>query len=174
MRRFIIEQSEADLISHAGLGLIGSALMHTHLEADANAVAATRSDAIPHADVLCSYVGLLCLGKSDFEAVNGVREDPFFAESLGLSQIPSEATLRQRIDTHAAAFLPVVQSAAIEFLHRTEATITPLDNGWVAVDSDVTPFDNSQSKKEGVSRTWTAVTMPSITSKSYTNKRASR
>ncbi len=154
VRKFIIEQSEADLISHAGLGLIGRALSLTHLEADAQTVAAVRSDAIPHADVLRSYVGLLCLGKSDFEAVNGVRDDTFFAESLGLSQTPSEATLRQRMDIHAKSFLSVVQAAAIEFLRRTEAAITPLDNGWVAVDADVTPFDNSQSKKEGVSRTY--------------------
>ncbi len=155
VRRFIIEQSEADLISHAGLGLIGMALNErTDLDAEAKAVAPARSDAMPHADLLKSYVGLLCLGKSDFEAVNGVREDDFFAESLGLSLVPSEGTLRQRMDAHAAGFLPVVQEAAIEFLRRTEARITPLDIGMVPLDADVTPFDNGQTKKEGVSRTY--------------------
>lgn len=155
MRRFIIEQSEADLISHAGLGLIGMALNErTELTAEAKAAAPARVDAMPHGDILKSYVGLLCLGKSDFEAVNGVREDDYFAESLGLAQAPSEGTLRQRMDAHAAVFLPVVQEAAIEFLHRTQAWITPLDNGLVPLDADVTPFDNSQTKKQGVSRTY--------------------
>lgn len=155
MRRFIIEQSDADIISHAGLGLIGRAInLQTHLADEANAIGLGRSDAIPHADILRSYVGLLCLGKSDFEAVNGVREEAFFAESLGISRVPSEGTLRQRMDTHASAFLAVAQEASIEFLRRTEAGITPLEIGWVAVDADVTPFDNSQSHKEGVSRTY--------------------
>jgi hypothetical protein len=126
----------------------------TDLDAEAKAVAPARSDAMPHADLLKSYVGLLCLGKSDFEAVNGVREDDFFAESLGLSLVPSGGTLRQRMDAHAAEFLPVVQEAAIEFLRRTEARITPLDIGMVPLDADVTPFDNGQTKKEGVSRTY--------------------
>ncbi len=31
---------------------------------------------------------------------------------------------------------------------------TALDNGFVPVDTDVTPFDNSKSNKEGVSRTY--------------------
>jgi hypothetical protein len=58
------------------------------------------------------------------------------------------------MDAHASVFLPVVQEAAIEFLQRIEARITPLDNGLVPLDADVTPFDNSQTKKQGVSRTY--------------------
>ncbi len=155
MQRFIIEQSDADLTSHAGLGLIGRALNdQTDLGTQAKLAAPARSDAIPHADILKSYVALLCLGKSDFEAINGMREDDYFAESLGVPQVPSEGTLRQRMDAHAAVFLPVVQEAAIEFLRRVDAPITPLAMGMVALDGDVTPFDNSGTKKEGVSYTY--------------------
>ncbi len=155
MQRFIIEQSEADLTSHAGLGLIGMALNErTDLREQAKAAAPARSDAIAHGDILSSYIGLLCLGKSDFEAVNGMREDEYFAASLGLKQVPSEGTLRQRMDAHALAFTPVVQEATVEFLKRVDARITALDNGLVALDADVTPFDNSGTKKEGVSFTY--------------------
>jgi hypothetical protein len=155
VQRFIIEQTQADLVSHAGLGLIGMALNErTNLTAEAKAAAPARSDAMAHADILRSYIGLLCLGKSDFEAVSGMREDRYFATSLGLSQVPSEGTLRQRMDAHAKAFLPVVQEAAVEFLRRIGARISPLNTGMVALDADVTPFDNSQTKKEGVSRTY--------------------
>lgn len=67
MRRFIIAESETDLTSYAGLGLIGMALNQcTNLAADAAAVSPLRSDAMPHATILSSYVALLCLGKSDF------------------------------------------------------------------------------------------------------------
>ncbi len=126
----------------------------TDLGVEAKAAAPARSDAVAHGDILKSYVGLLCLGKSDFEAVNGMREDDYFALSLGLEQVSSEGTLRQRMDAHAAVFLPLVQAAAIKFVRRREARITPLDNGLVPLDADVTPFDNSQTKRQGVSRTY--------------------
>ena len=102
MRRLLITQSEADFTSHAGLGLIGMALeRYTDLAADAAAVSALRSDAIGHRDILASYIGLICLGKSDFEAIEGFRRDEYFFEALGLKAIPSTATLRQRLDAHA-------------------------------------------------------------------------
>jgi hypothetical protein len=155
LRRFIITESEADLTSHAGLGLIGMALNErTNLAMDAAAVSPLRSDAIPHADILSSYVALLCLGKSDFEAINGFREDEYFAEALDLDHVPSEGILRQRMDANAAAYQAVAEDAAIAFLRRSGARLTPLDNGLMPLDCDVTPFDNSQSKKEGVSRTY--------------------
>jgi len=50
-----------------------------------------------------SYIGLLCLGKSDFEAVENVRGDRFFKESLGIDHVPSSARLRQRLDEYAKA-----------------------------------------------------------------------
>ena len=155
MRRFIITESEADLTSHAGLGLIGMALNErTNLAADSAAVSPLRSDAMSHANILSCYVALLCLGKSDFEAINGFREDEYFAEALDLDQVPSEGILRQRMDANAAAYKAVVEDAAIEFLRRSQARLTPLENGLMPLDCDVTPFDNSQSKKEGVSRTY--------------------
>ena len=155
MRRFIITESEADLTSHAGLGLIGLALNErTDLAIDAEAVSSLRSDAMPHANMLSSYVALLCLGKSDFEAINGFREDAYFAEALGLDRVPSEGILRQRMDAHAADYKRIIEDAAIEFLRRSGARLTALDNGLMPLDCDVTPFDNSQTKKEGVSRTY--------------------
>jgi len=53
VQRFIIEQSEADLSSHAGLGLIGMALNErTDLREQAKTAAPARSDAIAHGGVL--------------------------------------------------------------------------------------------------------------------------
>ena len=78
LRRFIITESEADLTSHEGLGLIGMAINErTDLGTDAEALSPLCSDAMPHATILSSYIALLCLGKSDFEAINGFREDSY-------------------------------------------------------------------------------------------------
>lgn len=43
----------------------------TDLVADAEMVSPLHSGAMPHASMLFSYVALLCLGKSGFEAING-------------------------------------------------------------------------------------------------------
>ena len=155
MRQFVIEQSAADLTSHAGLGLIGRALHHhTDLADAASAVSDVRPDAIQHRDILASYVALVCLGKSDFEAITAFRADEFFYEALGLRDVPSEATLRQRLDTHAEAFRRAVDQASEDFLRRVGAPITPVANGLVPLDCDVSPFDNGRTHKEGVSRTY--------------------
>lgn len=154
MRRFIIEQSDAEFSSHSGLALIGMALnRHSGLSKTVDQQVELRHG-IAHSDVLSAYIGLLSLGKSDFEAMSNVRDDRFFVEALGISTVPSAVTLRQRLDERAAAFLPLVRQAAVDFLISVEAKPTPLDTGHVPLDADVTPFDNSNTRKEGVSRTY--------------------
>src|SRR5690554_4818744 len=101
-----------------------------------------------------AYVGLLCLGKSDFEAVENFRRDRSFKESLGIGQMPSSARLRQRFDEQAEAMLPVTYDSSIEFLVNAKVPVTPLKTGHVALDIDVFPMDNSGTKKEGVSYTY--------------------
>lgn len=46
----------------------------------------------------------------------------------------------------------------VEMLLTNKIQPTALANGLVPVDIDVTPMDNSKSKKEGVSRTYKGVT----------------
>ena len=154
MQRFIIEQGEAELTSHSGLALVGMALNEATSLSQSVRREIPQRHGISHADVLRSYIGLLCLGKSDFEAVSGVREDNFFRTAMGVGTVPSTETLRQRLDGHAEAFLPLVVGAGNDFLVNVEAKCTVLETGHVPLDADVTPFDNSQTKKEGVSRTY--------------------
>jgi hypothetical protein len=53
---------------------------------------------VSHGDVAVSMIGLLCLGKPDFEAIEAFRQDEFFRQALGLAKVASEGTLRQRIE----------------------------------------------------------------------------
>ena len=71
---------------------------------------------------------------------------------MGITDIPSEATLRQRMDNHVKAFLPVVEKASRDFLKNIQPELKPLDTGHIPLDADVTPMDNSGTRKEGVSR----------------------
>jgi hypothetical protein len=92
------------------------------------------------------------LGQSDFEAITNRREDDHFKQSLGISRVPSAETLRQRMDEVAPAFRRVADGCSVEFLKKARVPISPLDTGHVPLDCDVFGMDNSNTKKEGVSR----------------------
>ena len=70
MKRCIVEQSNTEFFtSHSAFALLG-----LYLNRLAGFVAAPRSKipfrhGIAHSDLIKSYPGRLCLGKSDFEAV---------------------------------------------------------------------------------------------------------
>lgn len=155
MKRFIIEHSDEEFYtSTSGISLIGLGLNRFTNLASSVAEAVPLSHGISHADVIRSFCALLAQGKSDFVAIEQHREDDFFRESLGLSQVPSEATLRQRMDDHAAEFLQVVSWETIQFLMKAEVPLTSLSTGHIAVDIDGFAMDNSGTKKECVSRTY--------------------
>lgn len=155
MRRFKIEQSDEEFYtSHSGISLVGLALNRfTSFPATLAKVAPTN-DQITHADVIRSYCGLLAQAKSDFVAIEQFRGDDYFRESLGNKLVPSEGTMRQRMDEHAGAFLPVLSWASIELLRKIKAPLTTIETGHVTVDIDSFAMDNSDSKKENVSHTY--------------------
>jgi len=165
MRQFAIIQSNRDtLTSHSGLGLVGLAMnRHTSLSKDLATIALRHG--IAHADCSKSYVGLLCTGKSDFDAIETKRGNEFFKTALAVQHVPSAPTLRQRFDEHADAMMPWLDKASIDFIANTRAPITPIilrygtsrppiKRKYVPLDMDVFPMDNSGSKKEGVGYTY--------------------
>jgi hypothetical protein len=94
MKRFKIVQSDADIISHSGLALIGQAVnRYTHLTKQIDSMVPLRHG-IKHSDVIKSYLAMLCIGKNDFEAINTIESEHYFMSPMGLDDIPSEATLR--------------------------------------------------------------------------------
>lgn len=102
MKRFVIEQSDEEFYtSHSGISLVGLALNRFTTLPSALAKIAPTNDIISHADVFKSYCGLLAQAKSDFVAIEQYRNDDFFRESLGNKHVPSEGTMRQRMDEHA-------------------------------------------------------------------------
>ena len=164
MRRFEMVQSTTETTtSHAGLALVGRALAMTGLDKELRQIPLRHG--IAHADCVKSYVGLLCTGKSDFDAIENKRNDTFFITALGIERVPSAPSLRQRFDEHAEAMIPHVDAASTDFIAATQAPVTPIvlrygtrlsakKRKYVALDIDVFPMDNSGTKKEGVSYTY--------------------
>jgi len=160
MPDFIIKQLPYDLSQHAGLALIGKYLKRINLNAMVDPVCPVRSG-IANSDILKSYLGLLCLGKNDFDAIEGQRKDSFFVRALGLRAVPSSPTLRQRLDTHAASWFELVDAinAAVLSLKIAGQPIDfgALPCGYVPLDIDTFAMDQSGTSKEHVGRTYAGV-----------------
>ena len=156
MKRLILEQSNDEFYtSHSGLALIGACInRYSDLGRQVGRLAG-NSGQIAEIDILRSYLGLLCLGKSDFQAITGMRNDEYFKQSLGIGRLPSAERLRQRLDEGAAAGLvPLVVRSSRTMLKQLGVKVSGYPGGLVPLDVDVFPQDNSNTRKEGVSRTY--------------------
>ena len=144
---YILDRTGEDIKSVGGLCLIGQALNQIGFD---DAFSSRKTS-----DILKTEIALLCQARTDFNDIELFRGDAFFAEALALKKVPSEATLRQRLDTCSKFVQPAIKKANLATLRL--ASFTPEIVGTVAyipVDIDVSPFDNSNSKKEGVSFTY--------------------
>ncbi|WP_367026085.1 IS1380 family transposase [Methylococcus sp. ANG] len=153
MPRFEVRQTgKLNLTSYSGLALIGQCCQAAQVEAVIDPKIPV-SQGMRTSDIVKSVVGLLSLGKSDFEAIEPFRNDRFFKESLGLTKVPGAVWLRQRLNAKAEAIRDLADELSLRLLERTEAPITP-HKGYVCCDIDTFAMDNSGTKKEAVSRTY--------------------
>ncbi len=158
-----LSQSSENLTSHAGLALLGAALSRTELGQKLNEFElpkAKQEPDISHSDVIYSYIGVLGLGQSDYEAIEPFRADEWgFKVPLNLKGVPSSATLRQRLDQLAqmpdeGVLHQLLKEESLGLLKERQAVLSPTLGDLVPLDIDVSPFDNSKSHKEEVSRTY--------------------
>lgn len=157
--KFTVKQGDETLTSHSGLALIGALLNRTGLRDRLNETEldACKSPVISHADMIFAMTGLICLGKPDYEAIELFRGNSFFIQSLGIDACPSSPALRQRIDIMKNSFDMVIKEESADLIRRIAPQITTVHTGggnFVPLDIDVSPFDNSKTVKEGVSRTY--------------------
>jgi hypothetical protein len=146
------------LSSHSGLALIGALLSKTSINERVDSIPVVYNPPISNGDTLRSMIGLCCLGKPNFEAIEPMREQPFFAQALGLNQCPSCSTLRQRFDMVDGRFDTILKEESAKLIKLAAPTLTPVisevHGSLLPLDSDVSPFDNSNTHKEGVSWTY--------------------
>lgn len=159
MKKLVITCSNERLITPSGLTLVGQMLGKSSFIKKCNnmKVDGKRSQSqIKNGDILLSYIGLLCQGKTAFESIGEMSDDPdYFEIALGITRsIPSAETLRQRMDDIGSSLRNEILAANTEMFNTYSIQPTALDSGLVPLDIDVTPMDNSKTKKEGVSRTY--------------------
>jgi hypothetical protein len=154
MAYFHLKQSTRHLTSTAGLMLLGQCFLVAEL--DRLDVRLPKRGKIRWSDLVKCYLGLLALGKSDFEALEGFRGDRFFQEALGLGQMPGSVWLRQSLEANAAVLRDHTDAWSVRLIRRSGAPITA-DDGYACLDFDTFVMDNSGTKKECVGRTYQGV-----------------
>jgi hypothetical protein len=111
---------------------------------------------IPNSDVLKTYIALLCMGYTEFDSIKLLAADEDAAcRILHLqSKLPCESALRLRMDAIGAKLHPLIEQHLPSFFRSIGDEFNADEMGFITVDLDVTPFDNSNSQKEGVSYTY--------------------
>ena len=158
--RIKVKHGEESLVSHSGLILIGDLLEATNLK-DRLSHLDIHCDQrkYTHADIAFAMMALISIGKPDYDAIESFRVNPeFFIDALGLSGCPSSPTLRQRLELMAKEpTYELLKEESASLIRRKAPALTPLSTSagpLVPLDIDVSPFDNSKTHKEGVSRTY--------------------
>jgi len=160
MTEFIIKKLTYDLSSHAGVAFVGKYLKRANVNALIDPKFPVRSG-VANSEILKSYLALLCMGKSDFDAIESFRSNAFFKRALGLGAVPSRPTLRQRMDTHAASWFDLVPRMNMllrgSTINGKAIDFGALDCGYTPIDLDTFAMDNGGTKKELVGRTYAGV-----------------
>lgn len=159
MKNIKIEFTNERIIPASGLAVVGAILGKSDFVKRCNRMDVTKSRSqhqIKNGDILLTYIGMLCMGKPQYGAVHEMDDDPeFYQYALGITRsIPSEETLRQRMDDIGNSMRNQILAENVQMLCANGIVPSKLPNGFVPVDIDVTPFDNSKTSKQGVSRTY--------------------
>ncbi len=158
-QNIVVEFTNERIIPAGGLAVVGALLGKCDFIKKINRMDVTPNRSqhqIKNGDILLTYIGMLCMGKPYFEAVHEMDDDKdFYKAALGITRaIPSEETLRQRMDDIGDSLRDFILQENVSLLQANKIQPSALPNGLIPVDIDVTPMDNSKSKKEGVSRTY--------------------
>lgn len=158
-QKIVVEFTDERIIPAGGLAVVGAILGKSDFIKKMNRMDVTLNRSqhqIKNGDILLTYLGMLCMGKPYYEAVHEMDDDKaYYKAALGITRsIPSEETLRQRMDDIGDNLRQELLEENVAVLQANGIQPSALPNGLVPVDIDVTPMDNSKSKKEGVSRTY--------------------
>ena len=122
------------LITPSGLVFVGQILGKSSFVKKINRAPISKDylqKQIKNGDVLLTYIGMLCQGKPQYEAVREMMDDPdYYKYALGISYaIPSAETLRQRFDMIGDSLRKDIQQANVDMLREMHIEPTALDSG---------------------------------------------
>lgn len=158
-KRIIYKLTDERIPAVSGIGLAGDILHNAGFQECFQDVrlSETRSrKQISIGTILITFLALLCMGKPDFECVRELQNDAaFYQYALHLKKgFPSSATLRQRMDEIGCKVREMLLEFNAHLFKSNRIAPSALKMGMIPLDIDVTPMDNSKTKKQGVSWTY--------------------
>ena len=163
--KYEIEQTDEIISNNTGLVLVNNIMESTNFKQKINNknYLKVQSREITNKDIFMSYIGILAQGRTEFERADEYRNNQYFKQALDIEKSPSCSILRQRfnaigdIESNLKDMKKLIDETNVEILQTQNVELTPCYQKCVPLDIDVTPMDNSGSKKEGVSYTYKKV-----------------
>lgn len=153
-----VKLTDEIITSHAGLLYVGRILNNREFFNSINKVSKIkkRSGFISDYDILKTMIGLIAIGKPYYDAVDEYRKDIYFKKVLNLKKVPSSAILRQRLEQMPQEVMGELEEYNKSILSEVmkSESVSIGDERYLLLDFDVTPMDNSNTQKEGVSKTY--------------------
>lgn len=124
--KFTLRQTKELLTSQSGIALIGALLIKVnyHHSIDQLSMPKDRGHNLLNSDIALSMIGLLCQGKSDYDAIEPYRQDKYFPLALSIKKVPSSSRLRQRLDEVDSHWDEVATTSSMKLL-REHSIQTP-------------------------------------------------
>lgn len=98
----IYQTSNEDIMPLGGLPLVSELIKKSGLDQNVNRIPfrhfSKRSALISNSSILRSMLGLLSQGYCDYANISLFMDSDFFADVMNIPRLPSEETLRQRLD----------------------------------------------------------------------------
>ena len=160
--KYEIVTTDEIISNNTGLVLVNNIIETTNFKQNINdkKYIKVQSREISNKDIFMTYIGILAQGKTEFERADEYRNNKYFKQALDIEKSPSCSILRQRlnaigdIENNLKDMKKLIDQTNLEVLQNKNVTLTPCYKNYVPLDIDVTPMDNSGSKKEGVSYTY--------------------
>lgn len=156
--KFKIEQSSEKINSVGGMVLVGALLNKLGLNEAVDSIQTGKGRPVySNSSIIRSYMGLLCQGRTSFDDLTLFKNNEFYADSLGIKSLVSVERLRQRLNEGAGVFDASIRQANLALLRNQQFSRVQTQLGsYIPWDCDVSPLDNSRTKKQNVSRTYKA------------------
>ena len=152
----IFEKSNDDLQKHPGMLLVDNLLNDFDFSLFnllSNKTGNKRW--IPNSSVIKSSIFLQCFAMSDFQNIKEMCKDSLFTSLIGCSLSPETYRLRMDLLAKEKNIKQLIDSLTVNILKKCKFNTTTINNKeYYTIDIDVTPFENPNVNKEGISCTY--------------------
>lgn len=103
MKLFKLKRSKEELNRTGDNYICGQMIPEKALEQIPEQFQSRRRDSISDRSILMTLIGMLCNARANFADVNRYQDEALFAQAFRFDQLPSEPSMRQRLDKLALA-----------------------------------------------------------------------